>query len=151
MCIRDRAMEGLNKKLDDHNKKLESWIEDNRKWKEERKDDGNPAIEEVPNDETMDELRLQSEDNGKHTENKEDSKALLPEDTHHRNEENIQHQEAIVKKVKNKIIKKTGEKETIIKGIIRPKKTRITKEILEMTRSGLIDVYKRQDTAWLFG
>ena len=36
-------------------------------------------------------------------------------------------------------IKKTEERETKIKGIIRPKKTRITKEILEMTRSGLIN------------
>ena len=41
---------------------------------------------------------------------------------------------------KNKIIKKTGEKETNIRRIIHPKKTRITKEIVEMTRSGLINM-----------
>ena len=118
---------------------------------------------EVPNDETMEELSLQPEDEVKQTENeglepdnlrmnenqmeveeleaedKEDSKALVLEDTHHKNEENIQHQEAVIKNAKNKIIKKTGEKEKKIKGIIRPKKPRITREILEMTRSGLIN------------
>ena len=72
-------------------------------------------------------------------ENKGDSKALVPEDTPHRNKENIQPKEAIVKNEKNKIIKRTGEKETKIKRIIRSTKTRITKEILEMTRSGLIN------------
>ena len=99
----------------------------NQQWREEMETIG----------ETVEEL--QPEDTGKQTESKEDSKALVPEDTHHRNEENIQPKEAIVKNVKNKIMKKTGEKGTKIKGIIRPKKTRITKEILEMTGSGLIN------------
>ena len=41
---------------------------------------------------------------------------------------------------KNKIIKKTGEKKTEERRIIRPKKTRVTKELIEMTRSGLINM-----------
>ena len=63
---------------------------------------------------------------------------------------------------RNKIIKKTEEKEAKIRRIIRPKKTRVTKELIEMTRSSMInmvnlpiinheavsythlDVYKRQ-------
>ena len=42
--------------------------------------------------------------------------------------------------IKNKIFKKTKEKKTEERRIIRPKKTRITKEIIEMTRSGLINM-----------
>ena len=147
-------MEELNKKLDDNNKnlesmnkKIESWSEDNRKWRKERKDDGKPAIEEVPNDETMEELSLQSQDDGKQTENKEDSKALLFENKHHRSEEIIQHKEVIIESVNNQAIQKTEDKEIenqMIKKkeerrMIRPRKVRITQEILEMTRSGLIN------------
>ena len=41
---------------------------------------------------------------------------------------------------KNKITKKTEEKKMKIRGIIRPKKIKITQEVLEMTRSGLINL-----------
>ena len=41
---------------------------------------------------------------------------------------------------RNKIIKKTEEKEAKIRRIIRPKKTRVAKELIEMTRSGLINM-----------
>ena len=57
MCIRDRTTGG------------------------ELPNDNNSEIEEVPNDETMEELNLQPEDTDKQTENKEDAKALVPEDT----------------------------------------------------------------------
>ena len=137
------ALIKISQKMDEMN---------NRKWREERKvskdknmeqmspepennekgkDDDNSEIGDASNDETMEELSLQSEDTGKQIENKEDSKALVPEDTHHRNEENIQHKEAIIKNVKNKVIKKTGEKETKIKRIIPVSYTHL-------------DVYKRQ-------
>ena len=64
-------------------------------------------------------------------------KALVPADAHHGNKKNSQHQEAIIKRVKNKIIKKTKEKGTKIKGIILPRKTRA----VSYTH---LDVYKRQ-------
>ena len=41
---------------------------------------------------------------------------------------------------RNKIIKKTEEKEAKIRRILRPKKTRVTKELTEMTRSGLVNM-----------
>ena len=41
---------------------------------------------------------------------------------------------------RNKIIKKTEEKEAKIKRILRPKKTRVTKELIEMTQRGLVNM-----------
>ena len=41
---------------------------------------------------------------------------------------------------KNEIVKKTEEKEAKIRRIRRPKKTTVTKELIEMTRSGLINM-----------
>ena len=114
-------------------KAREEMVNDIRLWREEIIQQWREEME--TNGETVEEL--QPEDTDKQIENKEDSKAWVPKDTYHRNEENIQPKEAIVKNVRNKIIKKTGEKEMKIKGIIRPKKTRITKEILEMTGSRL--------------
>ena len=139
-AIREELNTALNKisqKMDEMSKKCTKEVDQTTRG--ELPNDHNSEIEEVPNDETMEELSLQSEDTGKQTENKEDSKALVPEDTPHRNEENIQHKEAIIKNVKNKIIKKTGEKETKIKGIIRSKTVSYTH----------LDVYKRQLINWL--
>ena len=113
----------------------EEMMNDIRLWREEIIQQWREEME--TNSETLEEL--QPEDTDKRTENKGDSKAVVPEDTHHGKEENIQRKETIIKGVKNKIIKKTEEKGTKIKGIILPRKTRVTKEILEMTRSGLIN------------
>ena len=132
------AVKKISQKMDEMSKKYTKEVD--QTTREELPNDNNSEVEGVPNDETMEELSQQPEDTDRQTENEEDSKALVPEDTHHRNEENIQHKEAIIKSIENtQIIKKTGEKETKVKGIIRSKKTRITKEILEMTRSGLIN------------
>ena len=85
-----KMMEDLHKKLDNLNKKLD-YKEPGNKSK--------PPIETsiVDNEKNKEEVSLPSEDNGKQTENKEDSKALLSENKHYRNEENIQHKEAIIK------------------------------------------------------
>ena len=59
----DKGYEEINKKLDDNNKKLESLNKGFERTREEIKNEGKPAIEEVPHDETMEELSLPSEDN----------------------------------------------------------------------------------------
>ena len=105
------------------------------------KNNGEPTTAETPSDEIAEQSTLQPKNNGKQAEREQDAKTLPSEDKLDRNKANIQYMEIDAEGVKKiQIIKKTGEKETKIKRIIRPKKTRITKEIVEMTRSGLINV-----------
>ena len=105
------------------------------------KNNGEPTIAETPSDEIVEQSTLQTKNNSKQAENEQDAKTLSSENKLDRNKENIQYMEIDAEGVKKtQIMKKTGEKEMEIRGIIRPEKVRITKETVEMTRSGLIDV-----------
>ena len=148
----------MEDKIDDVSKRIKENTEKIQLWREEIKNDGKPAIKETPNverlnketenrsepsieaiienDETMEELSLQSEDNAKQTENKEDSKALLSENKHNRDKENIQHIEINTKREKNQIIPKTKKI-----GKICPNKKRNTREGMEMIKDGLVNIF----------
>ena len=74
-------------------------LEDNRKFTEalwQKLEDSNKKIR-LWNDEI---------NNDEQTKDKEETSTLLSENKHHRNEENIQHKEAIIKSVKNQVIQK---------------------------------------------
>ena len=120
------------------------------------KNDGKPAIEETPNveqlnketenkskpsietiigndDKNKEELNLQPGDNDEQTKDEESTSTLSFKNKHNRDNENMMHIEINIKGVKkNQITKKTKEKMKI-RGMIRPKKVRVTREILEMT------------------
>ena len=67
---------------------------------------------------------------------KEDQSTLLSEDKPNRDKEKIMPIEINIKGVKKQINKKTKERR-----IIRPKKIKNTREILEMIKGGLITVF----------
>ena len=114
-------MEELCQKMDNNTKKIQL-------WREEIKNNGKPALKEIPNDKNEEQLN-------KEIENKEDTSAVLTENKHNRNKENSKHIEINTKGVKNQVIQKTKKI-----GKIRPKKIINTREGLEMIKGGLLHV-----------
>ena len=192
-ALREELNTTLNKisqKMDEMNKKYTEEL--GQTTRGELRNDSNSETEEIPNDETTEEL--QPEDEVGQTENEGDSNTSSSENEFDRNQEDIQYKEIDAEGIKktqvieeaeellteredveqnnlpmcddqvetkelprnttteqvnskikiheerNKIIKKTEEKEAKIRRILRPKKTRVTKELIEMTRSGLINM-----------
>ena len=134
-------MEGFFKKygkvIEDYDKRVsDNERQQLRQMVEEIKNEGKLAIEEVPNIETMEQLNLQTETNGKQTKYEQYVSTLLSENKHNRNKENIQHKEATIKSVKNQVIQKIKKI-----GKIFPKKIRNTREGMEMIIGGLINMF----------
>ena len=96
----------------------------NNKIKEEIIDDNKPDIEELPNDKNKEQVNQKIEDSRKEIENKEDNRALLSENKHNRNKENIKHMEMKTKKMRQ----------------IHQRKLIKTREELEMMNNGLVNV-----------
>ena len=110
---------------------LKSMMKENQKhWDDLHKklDESNKRLEGMINDRAR--WREELKDNSK-PETREIPKDENTEQVNPKTEED--------RGIKNQITKKTEEKKMKIRGMIRPKKVRLTQELLEMTRGGLIN------------
>ena len=138
------SVESINTVVDDDYKRsgetikrcCEETKESVKKIRGELRTDNNSGTKEVPENEDLEQNTLPGYDNKMEVEES-------PEDnsTEHVSQRPKNNEE------RNKIIKKTGEKKMEERRIIRPRKTRITRELIAVSYTHL-DVYKRQVDDW---
>ena len=126
MCIRDREaemIEMVKRMMEENCKKIESLMKKRTEELGQIIDDGYKRMREIIRGELRNDNNSEAEE--------------VPED---KNMEQVSPKPEDNEERRTQIIKKTEEKKMKVRGIICPKKTRITKELIEMNRSGLINM-----------
>ena len=139
MCIRDRFKMVMEKIEESNRSMVESLKEDFQSLKEDlsKKLDEDLQLTIEENKKFREKLRREREQSNP----KIDDNQMEVEEVHEdKNMEQVSPKPEESEKKKIQIIKETEEVKMEEKRTIRPKKTRVTKELIEMTRGGLINM-----------